>query len=69
MVSRRDEQQRRGAGADPVQGEQAWGAGGDQRDDEVVEALELAVQEHRAPSQLAQRDAGRITRDVAEPGP
>ena len=31
--------------ADAVQGEQAGGAGGDQRDDELVEALELAVEE------------------------
>ena len=43
MVPGRDEQQRRGVGADPVEGEQAGSAGGDQRDDELVEALELAA--------------------------
>ncbi len=68
MVPGRDEQQRRGVRADPVQGEQAGGAGGDQGDDELVQALELAVQEHRAPSQLAQRDADGIARDVAGAG-
>ena len=47
-----DEQQRGGAGPDPVQGEQARGAGGDQRDDEIVQAGELAVQELCAPSQF-----------------
>ena len=69
MVSRRDEQQRRGAGPDPVQGQEPGGAGGDERDDELVEALELAVQEHRAPSQFAQRDAGGVIGDVAGAGP
>jgi hypothetical protein len=69
MVSRRDEQQRRGIRADPVEGEQAGGAGGDQGDDELAGALELAVQEYRAPSQLAQRDPGRVTGDVAGPRP
>jgi hypothetical protein len=38
MVPGGDEQQRGGAGPDPVQGEQARGAGGDQRDDEIVQA-------------------------------
>ena len=52
MVPGGDEQQRRGAGPDPVQGEQARGAGGDQRDDEIVQAAELAVQELCAPSQF-----------------
>ena len=44
------------------------GAGGHQRDDELVEAVELAVQELRAPSQLAQRDAGGVAGDVAAGG-
>ena len=60
MISRRDEQQRRGVGADPVQGQKAWGAGGDEGSDELVEALELAVEELGAPSQLAYRDAGGV---------
>jgi hypothetical protein len=49
MVSRRDEQQRRGVGADPVEREQAGGVRGDEGDDEFVEALELGVEELRAP--------------------
>ena len=69
MVPGRDEQQRGGVGADPVQGEQARGAGGDQGDDELVQAVELAVQELRAASQLPQRDADGIARDVAGAGP
>ena len=69
MVSRRDEQQRRGIGADPVEGEQARGAGGDEGDDELIEALELAVEELGAPSQLPQRDADGIAHDVAGAGP
>jgi len=43
VVPGRDEQQRRGVGPDPVEGEQAGGAGSDQRDDELAEALELAA--------------------------
>jgi hypothetical protein len=43
MVPGGDEQQRGGAGPDPVQGEQARGAGGDQGDDELVQAAELAA--------------------------
>src|SRR5271170_5558238 len=48
-----DEQQRCGVGADPVEGEKPGGAGGDEGADELVEALELAVEELRAASQLA----------------
>jgi hypothetical protein len=36
VISGRDEQQRRGVGADPVDGEQAGSAGGHQRGDELV---------------------------------
>jgi hypothetical protein len=43
-----------GVVADAVQGEQAGGAGGDQRDDQRIEALQLAVEELRAQPQLAQ---------------
>ena len=52
MISGRDQQQRRGVRADSVEGEQARGMGGDQGDDELVQALELAVQELCAPSQF-----------------
>src|SRR5690242_21852516 len=65
MVPGRDEQQRRGIRADPVEGEQPGGAGGDQRDDELVETLELAAGELRAPAQLAQRDAGGVADGAA----
>src|SRR6266487_3694439 len=40
MVPGGDEQQRGGVGTDPVQGQKARGAGGDQGDDELVQALE-----------------------------
>jgi hypothetical protein len=68
VVSRRDEQQRRGVGPDPVEDEEPGGAGGDQRDDELVEALELAAGELGASSQLPQRDPGGITGNVAGAG-
>ena len=55
-----DEQQRGGVGADAVQGEQARGTGGDQGADELVQALELAVEELGAAAQLPQRDAGGV---------
>ena len=45
-----DEEQRGGVRADSVQGEQAGGAGGDEGDDELVEAAELAIEELRAPA-------------------
>ena len=64
-----DEQQCRGVGADPVEGEQAGGVRGDEGDDELVEAFELAVEELGAPSELAQRDAGGVADDVAGAGP
>ena len=69
MIPGGDEQQRRGVGPDPVQGQEPGGADGDQRDDELVETLELAVQEHRAPSELAQRDAGGVAGDIARARP
>src|SRR6266487_3474062 len=69
VVSRRDEQQRRGVGADPVEGEQPGGACCDEGDDELIEALQLAVEEFSTPSQLPQRYADGIADDVAGPGP
>jgi hypothetical protein len=68
MIPGRDEQQRRSARAEPVNGEQARGMGGYQRDDELVQALELAVQELRAPPQLPQRDTDGVAGDIAGPG-
>ena len=56
-------------GADSVEGEQAGGAGGHQRDDELVQALELAAEEPGAPPQLAQRDAGGVAGHIAGAGP
>ena len=50
VIPGRDKQQRRGVGADPVEGEKAGGPGSDEGADELVEALELAVQELRAPA-------------------
>ena len=39
MVARRDQQQRGGVRADAVRGEQARGTGGDEGDDELVQAI------------------------------
>ena len=50
VISRGDEQQRRSVRPDPGEGEQARSTGGDEGDDELIEALELAVQELGAPS-------------------
>ena len=54
-----DEQQRRGVGPDPVEGEKPGGAGGDERTDELIEALELAIEELRAP-RPSSRSAMRV---------
>jgi hypothetical protein len=42
---------------------------GEERDDELVEACELAAEELRAASQLAQRDPGGVADGGAGPGP
>src|SRR6266702_66854 len=44
------------------------GSGRHQRDDELVQADELAVQELSAPAQLTQRDTGGVAGDVAGAG-
>jgi len=64
-----DQEQGGGVGADAVQGEQAGGAGGAERDDQLVQALELAAGELRASSQLAQRDPGGVADGAAGAGP
>ena len=64
MVPGGDEQERGGAGPDPVQGEQARGAGGDQGDDGLVQAAELAVEASCRRRVPVARRAG-IARDVA----
>jgi len=69
VVSGGDQEHGRGAGADAVEAEQAGSRGGDERDDEVVQPLDLAVEEARAPAQLAQRDADRVPGGIARPGP
>src|SRR5450631_317111 len=68
MITGGDEQQRRGVGADPVEGEKAGSAGGGEGTDELVEALVLGAGELHAPSQLAQRDAGGVADGAAGPG-
>src|SRR3984885_11432890 len=55
-VPGRDEQQRGGIRADAVEAEQAGRAYGDQRDDEVIQAADLSIEELHAPAELAQRD-------------
>ena len=69
MVPGRDEQQRGGVGADAVEGQQARRVRCHQGDDELVEALELAVEELGAPAELPQRDASGVADDVAGTGP
>jgi len=65
VVPGRDQQQRRGVQADAVQGDQA-GRGGDERDDELVQPLELAVgNSTRRPSS---RSATRAAYSAASPG-
>ena len=68
MVPGSDQQQRGGVRADPVQGQQPRGAGGDEGDDELVQALELAAGELRALSQLAQRDADGVADGARQAG-
>jgi hypothetical protein len=64
----RDEQQCRGVGADPVEGQQAGGMCPDEGDDEFTEALRLGAGELRAPSQLAQRDADGVPQRCCRAG-
>jgi hypothetical protein len=56
MVPGGDQHQRGGVRADAVQAQQARRAGGDQRDDQLIQALHLRVQELGAAAQLAQRN-------------
>ena len=49
----------------PVEGEKAGGVRGDEGNDELAGAFELAVEELRAPSQLPQRDADGVANHVA----
>jgi hypothetical protein len=49
------------SGPTPYKGEQPRGVGGHQGNDELIEALQLAVQEPGAPAQLTQRDRRGIT--------
>jgi hypothetical protein len=52
-----------------VQREQAKDAGRHERDDELVEPLELAAGELGSPYQLTQRASGGVADDVAVPRP
>ena len=45
VISGGDQEQGGGVGADAVQGEQAGGTSGDERGDELIQALELGVEE------------------------
>ena len=69
VVPGRDQEQGGGVGADTMQGEQPGGTSGDERGDELIQALELPVEELRAPAQFPQRDAGGVADNVAGPGP
>jgi hypothetical protein len=63
------QQQCSGLRADAVESEQPGGAGGDERADQLVQALHLAIQELCAAPELAQRDPDGIGGRVAGPGP
>jgi hypothetical protein len=52
MIPGRHQQQRRGVRAHAVKAEQAGRAGGDERDDEVIEPVQLAAGELHAPAEL-----------------
>jgi hypothetical protein len=69
VVPGRDQQQRGGIGADAVQGKQDRGAGSDEGNDELVQAIGLPVEELCAPPQLPQRDAGGVADGAARAGP
>ncbi len=55
--------------ANPVKSQKPRSARCDEGNDELVEALELAVEELGAPSQLAQGNAGGVAHHIAGPGP
>ena len=69
VISGGDQEQRGGAGADAVQGEQAGCAGCHEGNDELVQALKLVIEELSAPPWLPQRDPGGVAGDVAGAGP
>jgi hypothetical protein len=52
-----------------MQREQAGGVRGHERDDELIEAAELVIEELGAAAQFPQRDAGGIANGIAGPGP
>jgi hypothetical protein len=52
MITRRDEQQRGSVRADAIQAQRAWRPAGDERDDQLVQALELAGQELGSPPEV-----------------
>ena len=67
MIPGGDQQQRGGLRSHAIQGHQAWSARGDEGHDEVIQALDLAVQELRAPSQFPLGEAGGLARRAAGP--
>jgi hypothetical protein len=69
MIPGGDQQQRGGVRADAVQARQARRAGSDQRDDQLIQALQPGVQEPGAAAQLTQRNPGRVAGHVPGPGP
>jgi len=59
MIAGGDQQQRGCVRADAVQAQQTRRAGGDQRADQLIQAVQPGVQEPGAADWLAQRDPGR----------
>ena len=64
-----DQEQRGSVGADAIQSEQAGRPGRHERDDERIEARELAIEELGASSQFPQGDPGGVADGVAGAGP
>jgi hypothetical protein len=52
VVPSGDQEHGSGVGTNPVKGEPPRGAGSDQREDQLLQALELAVEELRAPPEF-----------------
>ncbi len=69
VIPGRDEQEGRGVGTDPVEGQKPGSVRGDKRDDELIEARQLGIKELGAPAQLAQREPGGVADGAAGAGP
>lgn len=60
-----DEEHGGGVGADSVEAEEAGRADGDERDDRLVQPVDLGVEELHAAAEFAQRDPDGVVGSVA----